>query len=1075
MLSASTQLKNALKEGMALRSKPRVIAEWNHNRYTPIQTVDNFGHPEADNGYDLEVYPIESITEPLRPTAGLLKARAGEGAVIQGYADTPRGYRTYTASPDAKYKYWTGPAQANTTTYTESGKIFVTPGYVLPQPVQPYVLYSKTAFTNKLYICIENSWANPAVWDIQITTDGTNWTTVASQVTPDSQGRVQLYRQADGSWSTTVYRDNPTYIRGIRLLVKSMARWNSWFNLVELGARLERDLSEWLIDYSVKHDMGEPDQITPIGITSSNTGSITLSNIDGIFNYDNPDSPYHGLIDANVKFTIDIGMDVSTWGGSGYEYIRQATMYSEAWSGGEESVSINLKDSSKFLQEMTPLPELMENVSIGMAIWRILDAVGFVDYNYSRDAEVASNRIAFFWTDEERTVWDHIQDLCRTTQSAAWFDEYGVLQIKTRDSAFNKSAPIAWTLDYAKNGTKQPDIIDVEVGSNFEANKVTVKYTTTKLAEDSLGRPISEIVWQPEGDVVLRSSALVGNISATDMRFWIDKKDVTTWPYEGIVNIRGELIKYKGKGYRYYPKGRSYTGDIEKDTIFKVIYSTDEKNQIDRELSSEFHGWRNYFTGYMRVEERGWDISKPMAHDNIQDIWHSNGSYFGKTGGTQKRWNGGTKFMPTDSILRLQSTGKKAGGDHWYTARRGAWTGESPKFIGTRMKFPSNPKGKHTAAGIWVWGNIAQNNMYAIDIKCTKNIDRKTHNEIRVLKRVGGKVYTLGSGKKGVAYAIDYDRWYDIDVVVTSTGRFTVAINGNVVMNVMDEADGNGDDLPITGRAGLYVRGDCVTDFEYFYMMADGGIQETDLDNQSYLDIIKGGYFSSQYYRDFVTRTRYYRKRRGRKITLEERWYNQRYFDEFGNQVHEFRPYDIKFEKAPVVYSSLYVSNDSQAVVDQYIHSPFGAKFIVANASRINSVVNGEDKVTFGADNPVEQKMVITGRTVQRAEPKDYEVRNEQAIRARGEISLDFQSDWIQSESAAKALGDWIVQNWSEPCDEVEVTVFGNPLFQVGDIVSINYPPKDMEAATHKYWVLGVSQQWDNGPATSLTLRRARI
>ncbi|QIN94030.1 minor tail protein [Streptomyces phage Wakanda] len=1064
MLSGSTQLKNALQQGMALRSKPRVIAEWNHNRYTPIQTVDNFAYAEETYGYDLDMFPIESITEPLRPTAGLLKGRAGEGAVVQGYSDTPNVIRTYTASPDAKYKYWTSPEQSTTTPYSAGG-------YQIPATVQPHVLYSQTALTNKLYICIENSWANPKIWDIQITTDGTNWTTVASDLVPNSKGQVILYRQANGTWSTTVYRDNPVYIRGIRLVVKSMARIHSWFNLIEIGARLEKDLSDYLMDYSVKHDMGEADQITPIGIASSNTGSITLSNIDGIFNYDNEDSPYYGLIDANVKFIIDIGMDVSTWGGSGYEYIRQATMYSEAWGGGEEAVSINLKDASKFLQEMSPLPELMENISIGMAVWRMLDSVGFIDYAYTRDAEVASNRLSYFWTNEEQTVWNHIQDICRTTQSAVWFNEYGILQIKTRDSAFNRSAPVAWTLDYEKNGEKQPDIVDLEVGSTFEANKVTVKYTTTKLAEDEQGRPISEIVWQPEGDVVLRSSSLTTNMTATDTRFWIDKKDIAVWPYEGIVNIRGELIKYKGKGYRYYPKGGSYTGDIDKDTIFKVIYSLDEKRQIDNELSNSYHSWRNYFTGYMRVEERGWDESVPRAHDAVPDIWKHNGAYIGATGGTQKLWNGGLIHMPADGIMRMQTTGKKGvNGDTWYTARRGGVDNEPPKFIGTRVRFPSTPHGAHYVAGIWMWGDGGSNDMYGIEITTTKEADkyRKYKNEISIVRRTGGKLTRIG---KGAVFAVTTNKWYDIDVAMTSA-NFTVMVNGTLVLRV---SDSNSQQLPSTGRCGLYLRGQSVADFEYFYSLADGGIQDNDFDDSSYLDIIRGGYFSSQYYKDCVYKTRWFKKRRGRKSYWQKMWYNQRYFDEFGMSVHEVRPYEITFEKAPVLYSSLYVSNTDQVVVDEYFNDPFKAKFIIANAYPTNAIVNGEDTLTYGKDNPVTHKMVVTGRTVQRAEPKDYVVEDKQAIRARGEITLDFQSDWIQSESAAKALGDWIVKNWAEPTDEVEVNIFGNPLLQVGDIVAVNYPPKHMVATTHKYWVLSVTQQWDNGPTTSLTLRRARI
>jgi len=574
MQSASLFYQNALKQGEALFPSARVIAEWNHNRYTKVTTVDNYQYDEKTNGYDLDMYPIDTIIDPIRPTAGLLKARAGEGAVVQGYSDTVRGYRTYTADPDSKYKYWTGPAQANDTPYTGGG-------WTLPEPIRPHIVYEANVLTNKIYIAIEDSWAGPEKWDIQITTNGTTWTTVASDLNLNSKGQLLLYLQDDNSWTTTENRANGMQLRGLKLVVKSMDRHNSWFNLIELGCRLEKDLSDRLMDYDIKNELGDTDFITPLGTISSNTGSITLSNIDGIFNNDNADSPYKGIIDANVKFTVDFAIDVTDWGGSGMEYIRQATMYSEAWSGGEESVSIPLKDASKFLQEVKPLPELMQDVTIGMAIWRMLDSIGFIDYQYTRSAEVASNQIQFFWTDDQKTVWDNIQELCRVTQSAAYFDEHGILQIKSRDSAFDKSKPVTWTFDYAQNGSKMPDIVDLTVGSAFEANKVTVKYQKTNLAQDAQGRPISEIVWQPDDTIVLRSSNLTTAILKTDMRFWIDKKDIDTWPYEGMVNMRGELIKYKGKGYRYYKKGGTYTGNIDNDTIFKVIYTSDEKLQID--------------------------------------------------------------------------------------------------------------------------------------------------------------------------------------------------------------------------------------------------------------------------------------------------------------------------------------------------------------------------------------------------------------------------------------------------------------------------------------------------------------
>ena len=149
---------------------------------------------------------------------------------------------------------------------------------------------------------------------------------------------------------------------------------------------------------------------------------------------------------------------------------------------------------------------------------------------------------------------------------------------------------------------------------------------------------------------------------------------------------------------------------------------------------------------------------------------------------------------------------------------------------------------------------------------------------------------------------------------------------------------------------------------------------------------------------------------------------------------------------------------------------PFGADFTIANSSRFNSVVNGEDTVTYGADNSVDQKMAITGRTIQQQDEKTYQVKDDAAINTRGEITLELSSDWIQSETAAKAIGDWIVNNWADPADTVEMTVFGNPLVRVGDVVSITDAPKGMTDVKHV--ALKVAQSWEDGLQTTLSCRK---
>ena len=211
------------------------------------------------------------------------------------------------------------------------------------------------------------------------------------------------------------------------------------------------------------------------------------------------------------------------------------------------------------------------------------------------------------------------------------------------------------------------------------------------------------------------------------------------------------------------------------------------------------------------------------------------------------------------------------------------------------------------------------------------------------------------------------------------------------------------------------------------------------------------------------------------KIKYSQR-YNQIFFDDFGASVHEVREMNVKFEK-PVMHSRLYISNDSQAVCPEYTTTAFGAKFIIANTDRNNAILNGTDAVTFGADNPVEQKTLIYGRVINAADTaKQVEVKSDAAIRRRGEVSLDIDSKWIQNEASAKALGDWINTHWAGGMDELDVESFANPLLQIGDVVAVNYSPAKMTAATHKYFVVKISNSYgEGGMETNLTLRRAKI
>ena len=252
MKQNSTALRKAIATGYELEPVIRATVEWNQNRYTKIQTVANAS--SVDN-FDSDLFPIESIVLPVRPRSGLMKARtsfrgiaagSAEGYTTAAYRDTPGSKRYYTSSDKDKYHYWTSPGFSSSTGY---------PGPYSISNVSPYIVYESLVKTNKLVVVFENSVANPSVYNIQLTVDGTNWTTISSNIAPNSDGEVILYRQNNGSWTQADYIGDPINIKGIRVNVTAMSKASVSLNLIEISARWRVDVSDYVSTWSVNNTM----------------------------------------------------------------------------------------------------------------------------------------------------------------------------------------------------------------------------------------------------------------------------------------------------------------------------------------------------------------------------------------------------------------------------------------------------------------------------------------------------------------------------------------------------------------------------------------------------------------------------------------------------------------------------------------------------------------------------------------------------------------------------------------------------------------------------------------------------
>lgn len=1062
MQTTTPQVTQLLEQGLAVKVQPLLIAEWNQNRYATIQSVDN-NPSEQTISSDIELFPVSSIVEPLRPSKkGIAKARADALGFIGFEYDGVQPARFYAPDVEDPYKYWSSP---------EPSRFFAEVN-IFDTPVSPRVVYQNLAWCNKIHVLFETSAAAPQSWSVSVTTDGTNWTQVWTSSGPDiDYDGITLYRQANGTWTETVYRDNPVQLKGLRIDVNTLNFEQRYLDLIEMSLRLERDLTSTLISSNSNFTMSSTSFVTPLGQASSNTANLELSNTDGLYNNTNPDSMYKGLIDKNVKFTYSVGYDTTPVGGSGYTYIREYTMFSDGWNGqGTEVAQVSLKDASKFLQEMKPPKMFFENMTIGKIVWRLCDVMGFNDYVYDRTDDDKDTIIPYFWTDGEKTVWEIFSHLAMTVQAAIYFDEFGQLQIQTRDVAYNLGKPIAWQLDGVKVGLKQPDIIELSQEYDYEANDVTVRYNKTSISE-MVGRvPKMDVVWQPEDTLVLRSSQLRESMNSSQTFVRMTASEAASWPYQGIINIEGELMRYDGKGYWYY--------NLSGVSTFALVKSADQKKNIDEKLTKPELLFKSGFSGFLGNVERGVWNTVPASHSNIVTGYTNQVS---NRGSLPYVWNGGAVHNSTESTRSLKAN-KTFRSDSFYVSKRQFFPDKDVWYFGTRLRFRGSG---YTSGMAGIAFNLGTDNRgYYVELGRTDRLigGRKYQHEINFYaRRNTGIVKRYGpDGGKGVPFAVSPNTWYDIDVSLrkadgsfnpasTSADIISIAVNGRVVMTVTVPS---GEREPYTRNCGMFVRADTHADFEYFY--ANASTEDLKIDSGNLFDRIRGEFTSSQPDR---TWTWYWGDIRGKIVKpiyspIFTR-YNSRGFDEFGPLCQEVREFEVKFEKAPAVHSNIYFSNTSQIVCPEYRADPFGARFVLTNVYRENAILNGEDTLTFGPDNPVEQRLMIYGRTVNKEDEKTVNVKNENGIRRRGTVETEIQSEWLQSEQSAKDLADWIDHHWSQGADEVEAEIYGNPLLQIGDLVSVNYPQKDFDPVSHRYFIVGQVREYNGGYGTTrLTLRR---
>lgn len=1070
-------------------------AEWAMNRF--YNTVVDNTPSEDDEAYDIEYFPIESITEPNRPTAGICKAIVGQSLVEPNSRTEVPSARFYTADPEDEYQYWQSPVSSDAT-----GVFPLFDATNFPEPegetynydsitcVRPTVTYSTeddenfestpiTITVNKINFTVENTFATPIDYDVDVQySAGGAWTTVASSIAVPADGKVELWYNGT-DWTTTQDLGHTIDLSAVRLTVRQMDK-EAYFNLIELGACLEVDLSADIEGWDYEFSMGEKDFITPLGDISSNTGQVSLWNGDEVYSNTNPQSPYYGILDKGVL--------LKGWSKYDTELVREFTLLTDTWSGAP-SCSVQLVDQSTILMEVKPRPVLYRNIPVQEAAWRICDIVGFNDYKVTTIDETAT--IDIFWTDGEKTAWEILGDLARASQTAFYFDSYGVLNIKTRESAWDSNRPVDYTfIRDSVPGGQPSNIVSLNESTQYEANKVKVSWSPTSFSERRDNITPFEVVWEPEGDVVLRATPLNSNLLIGDEEIKLAPKRGKTWPWKGYMNVEGEWIEFDAKWYVY----RDSNGDRQA----KWVESFEEQKKLD-DAAGPFYRHLNNYTGKLRVARRGlWGTEEKNHRIDLYN-WK-------KTRRRNYSVNnspcGGIRLNRNQSSVTVSAGDRSQMNDYTFL-HHGNGVDVGYSHIGTRLKIDKS-SAKNKRGGIFFAADDGIGSGYFLEVTASSVLRGKARNRTNEIKfysmksdgskkAFGGQTIKIRNRSKntsknsvikrdiGARHAVPMDEYLDIDMWFTTWGandKVDVYVNGRHMFTAIIP-DGSGWKHNNVSRMGLYARGYSSLTFEYVYGINWPGTDP--IDSESYFDRISNGYYSTQA-SDWTFGTREARRKvrkRRRRRRKGRRWkwvwrkytrkYKQRFFDDFGPIAHEMREFDIKHTAAtPVVESKLYFSNTSQVVCPEYTGDIRTSRFMLCNISRENAIVKGDDERTAGGQGTISHKLFVYGRPVKQEDAQELIKEDAWAIRRRGVIEVEYASTWIQNETEAEAFGTWLTNNWSRSDSELDVEVFGNPFIEIGDVVHVSWKHIDDD-----FYVVGVSNSFGpEGLASSLTLKK---
>jgi len=595
-----------------------------------------------------KLFPIDTVIKPNRPLlAGVKYAISGDvtGNTFKDPKTTPYqvNYRTYYPSKDTSYKYWVSPKDAN---------------------VNLSIAYPKTIPVNKVVVKFETSHATPSSWTISanggtVLKTGTAvkpFTTTVGSVTTKNYdaGTVTIYYTGT-TWSLLESELNYNAFVNVTSLGLTAVNPGGWIGVIEVAPYMVRDLSNDIVSFDiVKEQNSSTEELLPVGYCTAN--SIDLN----IVKYNQTSLQFKGFNKYNISETFDtskvylvknaeVTAYVKVYHADGtssdtrgpYFKVPQGVFYIDNWNISDVGdVNIFALDAAKILQESVCPDMVCNNYSAVAIIRRMLDSVGFTNYNFNyTDTDGSIIVPAYWWSSSSNsggngsvTVWDNLQDICRDSQITALVDEYNVLQFYTRDYLFDSTKATSWQFRHAASGALLPNIMSLSKKEMPSINQINIRYKSVSMATyEKSSHEILEFT-----DDAIMAAAILSNIPESadpavtphvphinhymglqliqvGEQDILDPNTATFIPFNGYILIDSEIIEYDAIEYMY-------TDSITKDTKYIDVSSRSDlaryQGLADVSVNSNSTAYKTSMapTSRYRIKTRGAFGTKKANH-----------------------------------------------------------------------------------------------------------------------------------------------------------------------------------------------------------------------------------------------------------------------------------------------------------------------------------------------------------------------------------------------------------------------------------------------------------------------------